>query len=123
LPIGRKGSRLELFSPFVAPLRELQGIIGAHEWRKKGVPVAALKESKGPPISRLFAAADGGDCADACLHSVLAGGRRDMAMAHPRASQRPCAPRSGNAFASSHAEHLPRHQSGRFVTRPTRQRR
>lgn len=28
--------------PFVAPLRELQGIIGAHEWRKKGVPVAAL---------------------------------------------------------------------------------
>lgn len=28
--------------PFVAPLRELQGVIGAHEWRKKGVPVAAL---------------------------------------------------------------------------------
>ncbi len=27
---------------FAAPLRELQGIIGAHEWRKKGVPVAAL---------------------------------------------------------------------------------
>jgi SAM-dependent methyltransferase len=28
--------------PYVASLRELQGIIGAHEWRKKGVEVAAL---------------------------------------------------------------------------------
>jgi methylase of polypeptide subunit release factors len=28
--------------PFVAPLRELLGVIGAHEWRKNGVPVAAL---------------------------------------------------------------------------------
>ncbi|HCY64001.1 MAG TPA: methyltransferase [Oxalobacteraceae bacterium] len=28
--------------PFVASLRELQGIIGAHEWRKKGVEIAAL---------------------------------------------------------------------------------
>jgi len=28
--------------PYVVPLRELQGLIGAHEWRKKGVPVAAL---------------------------------------------------------------------------------
>ena len=27
---------------FVASLRELQGIIGAHEWRRKGVPVQAL---------------------------------------------------------------------------------
>jgi methylase of polypeptide subunit release factors len=27
---------------FVASLRELQGIIGAHEWRRKGVPVPAL---------------------------------------------------------------------------------
>ncbi|MBI5108759.1 MAG: class I SAM-dependent methyltransferase [Rhodocyclales bacterium] len=27
---------------FVASLRELQGLIGAHEWRRKGVPVAAL---------------------------------------------------------------------------------
>jgi hypothetical protein len=26
---------------FVASLRELQGVIGAHEWRKKGVPVSA----------------------------------------------------------------------------------
>jgi len=32
----------EFNAPFVAPLRELQGVIGAHEWRKKGVPVAAL---------------------------------------------------------------------------------
>ena len=28
--------------PFVASLRELLGLIGAHEWRKKGVEVAAL---------------------------------------------------------------------------------
>jgi methylase of polypeptide subunit release factors len=28
--------------PFVASLRELQGAIGAHEWRKNGVAVAAL---------------------------------------------------------------------------------
>jgi len=30
--------------PFVTPLRQLQGLIGAHEWRKKGVAVAALGE-------------------------------------------------------------------------------
>src|SRR5690606_26981079 len=29
--------------PFVAALRELLGVIGAHEWRKKGVEVPALK--------------------------------------------------------------------------------
>lgn len=28
-------------TPFVAPLRELLGVIGAHEWRSKGVPIAA----------------------------------------------------------------------------------
>lgn len=28
--------------PFVASLRELLGLIGAHEWRKKGVPIPAL---------------------------------------------------------------------------------
>lgn len=30
--------------PFVASLRELLGLIGAHEWRKKGVAIAALGE-------------------------------------------------------------------------------
>lgn len=29
-------------APAVAPLRELLGLVGAHEWRKKGVPVPAL---------------------------------------------------------------------------------
>ncbi len=29
--------------PFVASLRELLGLIGAHEWRKAGVPVSALE--------------------------------------------------------------------------------
>jgi methylase of polypeptide subunit release factors len=30
--------------PYVASLRELQGLIGAHEWRKKGILVPALGE-------------------------------------------------------------------------------
>ena len=34
----------EVGEPYVASLRELQGLIGAHEWRKQGVPVAALGE-------------------------------------------------------------------------------
>ncbi len=32
----------EFTSPFVVSLRELQGLIGAHEWRKKGVPIEAI---------------------------------------------------------------------------------
>ncbi len=32
----------EVAEPYVASLRELQGLVGAHEWRKQGVPVAAL---------------------------------------------------------------------------------
>ncbi len=32
----------EARAPFVASLRELLGLIGAHEWRRKGVPVPAL---------------------------------------------------------------------------------
>jgi tRNA1(Val) A37 N6-methylase TrmN6 len=35
-PIGREAS--------VVPLRELLGLIGAHEWRKKGVEIAVLNE-------------------------------------------------------------------------------
>jgi len=31
---------------FLISLRELQGFIGAHEWRKKGVPIAALEGRK-----------------------------------------------------------------------------
>ncbi len=34
--------------PYAAALRELQGVIGAHEWRKKGVPVPALGASVHP---------------------------------------------------------------------------
>ena len=32
----------ELAAPYVASLRELLGVIGAHEWRKKGVEIPAL---------------------------------------------------------------------------------
>ncbi|MCH8178982.1 MAG: class I SAM-dependent methyltransferase [Proteobacteria bacterium] len=35
-------------APYAASLRELQGLIGAHEWRKKGVPVPALGASIHP---------------------------------------------------------------------------
>ena len=38
----------EFTSPFVASLRELQGLVGAHEWRKKGVPIEALGASIHP---------------------------------------------------------------------------
>lgn len=34
--------------PFVASLRELLGLIGAHEWRKKGVDIAALGDRVHP---------------------------------------------------------------------------
>ncbi len=34
--------------PFVASLRELQGLIGAHEWRRKGVMIPALGEAIHP---------------------------------------------------------------------------
>jgi len=40
-------------TPFVASLRELLGIIGAHEWRKNGVEVAAL-EAKIHPYYGVF---------------------------------------------------------------------
>lgn len=32
----------EAYAAYVVSLRELQGVIGAHEWRKKGVPIPAL---------------------------------------------------------------------------------
>jgi len=32
----------EVNAPYISALRELQGIIGAHEWRKKGVDIPAL---------------------------------------------------------------------------------
>jgi methylase of polypeptide subunit release factors len=32
----------EFTGPFVVALRELQGLIGAYEWRKKGVPIEAI---------------------------------------------------------------------------------
>src|SRR5690606_7870251 len=41
------GEELEQQS-FVASLRELQGVIGAHEWRKKGVTIPALGASIHP---------------------------------------------------------------------------
>ena len=34
--------------PYAASLRELLGVIGAHEWRSKGVPVAALDDKIHP---------------------------------------------------------------------------
>src|SRR5690606_15412406 len=34
--------------PYLVSLRELQGVIGAHEWRKKGVAIPALGASIHP---------------------------------------------------------------------------
>ena len=36
------GAYGECSDAYIVSLRELQGVIGAHEWRKKGVPIAAL---------------------------------------------------------------------------------
>ena len=40
---------------YVTPLRELQGLIGAHEWRKKGVAIAALGGDRIHPHYGVFA--------------------------------------------------------------------
>ncbi|GAB3472271.1 methyltransferase [Polaromonas eurypsychrophila] len=40
---------------YVTPLRELQGLIGAHEWRKKGVAIAALGGQRIHPHYGVFA--------------------------------------------------------------------
>ena len=39
---------------YVVSLRELQGVIGAHEWRKKGVPIAALGTQRIYPYYGVF---------------------------------------------------------------------
>ena len=39
---GPSGASGDVSGASVVSLRELQGVVGAHEWRKKGVPVAAL---------------------------------------------------------------------------------
>ncbi|MBI3230143.1 MAG: class I SAM-dependent methyltransferase, partial [Burkholderiales bacterium] len=41
---GSEGANEAIAHGFIAPLRELQGIIGAHEWRKNGILVPALGE-------------------------------------------------------------------------------
>lgn len=40
---------------YVTPLRELQGLIGAHEWRKKGVAIATLGGERIHPHYGVFA--------------------------------------------------------------------
>jgi methylase of polypeptide subunit release factors len=42
-------------APYVASLRELLGLIGAHEWRKKGVPIPALGHAHIHPHYGVFA--------------------------------------------------------------------
>ncbi|GAB3660323.1 methyltransferase [Streptomyces sparsus] len=41
--------------PFAVPLRELLGVIGAHEWRRRGVPVHALGDDRVHPHYGVFA--------------------------------------------------------------------
>ncbi|MEK8049274.1 class I SAM-dependent methyltransferase [Ideonella sp. DXS22W] len=40
--------------PYVASLRELLGLVGAHEWRKKGVPIPTLGQAKIHPHYAVF---------------------------------------------------------------------
>jgi SAM-dependent methyltransferase len=47
-------ARGEADAPYVASLRELLGFIGAHEWRRKGVPVAALGGDRIHPYYGVF---------------------------------------------------------------------
>ncbi|MFJ9128064.1 methyltransferase [Streptomyces sp. NPDC102340] len=42
-------------TPGVVPLRELLGVLGAHEWRRTGVPVAALDGARIHPHYGVFA--------------------------------------------------------------------
>jgi methylase of polypeptide subunit release factors len=42
-------------APYVTSLRELLGLIGAHEWRKKGVPIPALGHAHIHPHYGVFA--------------------------------------------------------------------
>ncbi len=56
LPLGRAPDVVaacteaygEVTEPYVASLRELLGVIGAHEWRKRGVEVKALRDKIHP---------------------------------------------------------------------------
>lgn len=62
--------------PYVASMRELLGLIGAHEWRKKGVEVAALDGARIHPHYGVFAPVRGeyvGLVASAPLPPALAG--------------------------------------------------
>jgi methylase of polypeptide subunit release factors len=54
--------------PFIASLRELLGLIGAHEWRRTGVEIPAL----GSASTRTTA------CSRPCAANTWAGGRRAL---------------------------------------------
>lgn len=59
---GSEAARHAEQEGFVAPLRELQGVIGAHEWRKNGILIAAL-EAKIHPHYGVFSPVRGEYCA------------------------------------------------------------
>jgi len=63
--------------PYLASLRELQGIIGAHEWRKKGVPIAAL-DARIHPHYGVFSPVRG-EYVDLVARAPLPGGQPALA--------------------------------------------
>jgi len=63
--------------PYLASLRELQGIIGAHEWRKKGVPIAAL-DDRIHPCYGVFSPVRG-EYIDLVARAPLPGGQPSLA--------------------------------------------
>ncbi|MBO9356196.1 methyltransferase [Bordetella petrii] len=63
--------------PYLASLRELQGVIGAHEWRKKGVPIAAL-DGRIHPHYGVFSPVRG-EYVDLVARAPLPGGQPSLA--------------------------------------------
>jgi len=63
--------------PYLASLRELQGVIGAHEWRKKGVSIAAL-DGRIHPHYGVFSPVRG-EYIDLVARAPLPGGRPALA--------------------------------------------
>ncbi len=58
---GSAGAQQAEKEGFIAPMRELQGVVGAHEWRKNGIAIAAL-DAKIHPHYGVFSPVRGEYC-------------------------------------------------------------
>jgi len=64
--------------PYLASLRELQGVVGAHEWRRKGVPIPALGGARIHPHYGVFSPVRG-EYLDLAARAPLPGGQAALA--------------------------------------------